>query len=386
MKQHFKYKVVQNIINAGGEPFLVGGCVRDYLMRKDPKDIDIIVRLLPLKQLISVLEQTGKVDLVGESFGVIKYKDSECELEIAMPRVDSIIEGARGHKAIHSNSDCMLPLEADLKRRDFKFNSIAMDVNGDIIDPFNGVKDIMNGVVTCTDKDAFVEDPLRIMRALQFAVRFGFEIEKETWDLMLEHKSKLRDITGERKLIELEKGIKGNFLFFHTLLRIFDEEIFEVKLNNHPLFLQVKTVSELLFSCFHNRFIKSEHFVNVLKIDNKTKDEFESLMKAHLISENAFKTNNSRIEQRSQLFECLKKTEIILASVYFRNSYIKDIIEEFNDGTLPRNINELHISGDDLIVLGFQGKEIGDKKKELLQRVFAREIDNKNLIELCHKN
>ena len=383
MKEHFKYKVVQNLINSGGEIFLVGGCVRDYLMRKNPKDIDIIVRLLPLKELIFILEQTGKVDLVGESFGVIKYKDEECDLEIALPRKDELIVGGRGHKGIQSTSDCMLPLEADLKRRDFKFNSIAMDINGEIIDPFNGIQDIMNGIVSCTDKDAFVEDPLRIMRALQFAVRFGFEIEKETFDLMLKHKPKLKDITGERKLIELEKGLNGNILYFHLLLRNFDEEVFGLKMSSHPLFQQIKTISEFLFSSFnqYGDYVSSDFFVKKLRIDNKTKDEFDSLMKAFKL----LKGSLSNYEKRSHLFECLKKTHIVLDCVFFKSTELNNIIEEFRIGFFPKNMNELDISGDDLIELGFEGKEIGDKKKELLQRIFRKEIDNKNLIELCQK-
>jgi len=229
----FSTTVIKNIKSNGGEVYAVGGCVRDFYLNRKSKDIDVIVRLLPFDKLNPILLKTGKCDLVGQSFGVIKYIDnSGFELDIALPRTDKKGEGDK-HQDIEAQSDPFMLLEEDLKRRDFTFNAMAIDMNLNLIDPFEGLKDLKNGVVKCVDDKAFVDDPLRIMRGLGFAAQLGFRIEKKTHGLIKIHKSKLNNISPERKHDELVK-IACEWLFKKKHLQIVLGDFRTVNVNEHP--------------------------------------------------------------------------------------------------------------------------------------------------------
>ena len=166
-----------------GKLFIVGGSVRDAYREEDIKDIDLIVEGLSMEQIKSILIPFGRVDIVGESFAVIKFRpkghDGE-DFDISVPRKDRKI--GDGHTGFEIVTDGVSILE-DLKRRDFTINSIAIDVEtGRIIDPFDGLVDIRWKKLRATDKNAFIEDPLRILRGIQFSARFGYDIDLSTLD------------------------------------------------------------------------------------------------------------------------------------------------------------------------------------------------------------
>ena len=169
-------KVVAGRLRAAGasECLLVGGFVRDHLMGIDSKDIDIEVYGLSYEQIIDILKPHCRIDVVGRSFGVVKVDN---EIDISLPRRESKI--GVGHKGFSVTADStMTPREA-AARRDFTINAIGMTFDGTILDPFGGQRDIKRGVLRATSS-AFGEDPLRVLRGMQFAARFGFEMETET--------------------------------------------------------------------------------------------------------------------------------------------------------------------------------------------------------------
>ena len=187
------------INEAGGRALLVGGCVRDTLMRKQPKDWDLEVYNLAPELLRKVLDQFGSVNAVGESFTVYKLGR---HLDVSIPRRER--KSGRGHKAFIIEGDPSMSFVDATRRRDFTINAILQDpLTGELIDPFNGHVDIERGVLRAVSAETFAEDSLRVLRAAQFAARFEFSIEPET--VALCRTIDLSDLPAERVWGELEK-------------------------------------------------------------------------------------------------------------------------------------------------------------------------------------
>ncbi len=189
----------------GPDVYAVGGYVRDILRRVPPEEVDLIITRHPLDDVISGLSPHGRVDLVGKSFGIIKFTREGKTYDIALPRTDAAQgEGARGHKDIAVQADPYLPIEKDLERRDFRCNSIAVRVSdGTTIDPFQGRKDITAKVLRVTSLLSFPEDPLRVLRAARFASVLGFAVDPAIYELSRD--LDLRGLSVERVTEELFK-------------------------------------------------------------------------------------------------------------------------------------------------------------------------------------
>ena len=182
----------------GGRAVLVGGWVRDALLGLTSKDADVEVFGLPASRLRAVLEGLGRVDTVGESFTVFKI-DS---VDVSLPRRESKI--GRGHKAFAVEGDPALSIEAAARRRDFTINAISFDpLTRDLLDPFQGREDLAARRLKAVDPRTFVDDSLRVLRALQFVARFALSIEPAT--LALCQSIALDDLPAERIWGELEK-------------------------------------------------------------------------------------------------------------------------------------------------------------------------------------
>ncbi len=195
----------------GLDVYAVGGYVRDLLRRRPSDEVDILVTRHALEDIVRKLSPHGRVDLVGRSFGVLKFTRKGKTFDVAMPRVDApaASRGARRHRDIAVSADPFLPLEQDLERRDFRCNSIALRLKGgDLIDPFEGRRDIASRVLRVTSAEAFPEDPLRVLRAARFASTLGFSVAPEIYEL-----SKDIDLGGlsvERVAEELFKLLLGS--------------------------------------------------------------------------------------------------------------------------------------------------------------------------------
>ena len=160
---------------------LVGGCVRDSLLggKSGPKDFDMEVYGLTPDQLRGVLSPRFQLDLVGASFGVFKLKG--LDIDVALPRRETKL--GLGHRAFGMDHDPALTLEEASARRDFTINAIYEDpLTGEILDPWNGRRDLEAGVLRHVSSH-FAEDPLRVLRGMQFIARFGLVPAKETVDV-----------------------------------------------------------------------------------------------------------------------------------------------------------------------------------------------------------
>jgi tRNA nucleotidyltransferase (CCA-adding enzyme) len=190
--------IAEAVRAAGGRSLIVGGWVRDRILDRPNKDIDLEVFGLSAEQLRSVLETIDRVNTVGESFTVYKVQD----VDVALPRVESKI--GRGHRAFAVTGDPGLSAREAARRRDFTINAISFDpLSGTYVDPFDGRVDIERRILRAVDPETFVEDSLRVLRGIQFAARFRFTIEPRTRDLMTN--IPLDDLPPERIWGEIEK-------------------------------------------------------------------------------------------------------------------------------------------------------------------------------------
>jgi len=172
----------------GDDVYAVGGCVRDLILGTPNKEVDILIARHPLVEMIDKISPFGKVDLVGRSFGIIKFTIREKTYDIALPRKDIPREmPARHHRDFLISADPDLPVEKDLERRDFRVNSMAVRLrSGELIDPFGGMADIRERMIRLTNPRAFPEDPLRVLRAARFASVLLFSVDPEIYALAKE--------------------------------------------------------------------------------------------------------------------------------------------------------------------------------------------------------
>lgn len=168
--------VAAAVRRAGGRALLVGGCVRDALLGAEPKDLDLEVFGLPPDRLQSLLSERFDLDLVGLSFGVIKLR--HLNVDVALPRRETKL--GLGHRAFEMEYDPALTLAEASARRDFTVNAIYRDpLTDEILDPWNGRRDLQGKVLRHVSAH-FAEDPLRVLRGMQFVARFDLDPAPET--------------------------------------------------------------------------------------------------------------------------------------------------------------------------------------------------------------
>jgi putative nucleotidyltransferase with HDIG domain len=193
-----------------GVVFAVGGRVRDDLRAamagivSTPKDLDYVVVGLAQDEVEARLRRIGRVDVVGASFAVLKFRADAGEADIALPRRER--STGAGHRDFAIESGPEIPLEDDLSRRDFRMNMIARRIDDDaIVDPYGGVADIQARRIDIVAEATFRDDPLRLLRAAQFAARFGFTPTDRTVAAMTDAAALVTTVSGERIGDEITK-------------------------------------------------------------------------------------------------------------------------------------------------------------------------------------
>lgn len=195
-------RVAETVVQAGGKAYFVGGYVRDQLLKRENKDIDLEIHGISPEALMAVLDCLGQRTVMGASFGVFGLK--HYDLDIAMPRSET--ENSRGKQDFCAYVDPFIGTERAALRRDLTMNALMQDVlTGEILDHFGGVEDLKQGVIRHVDDVTFAEDPLRVLRVAQFAARFQFRVAEETVELS--RKLDLSALAKERVWGELEKAL-----------------------------------------------------------------------------------------------------------------------------------------------------------------------------------
>jgi len=192
-------EVLSKLISNGFCAYIVGGSVRDAAMNRRSYDWDISTSAIPA-DVIKIFEKTV---LTGEKFGTVTVVLDECTVEVTTFRVEGDYLDARHPESVKFVAD----IKEDLSRRDFTINAMAMSIDGELIDPYNGMEDIKEGIIRCVGdpEKRFSEDALRMLRAFRFSAQLGFKIEKNTLSAIKLGAGNITNISVERIQVELEK-------------------------------------------------------------------------------------------------------------------------------------------------------------------------------------
>jgi tRNA nucleotidyltransferase (CCA-adding enzyme) len=195
--------ILQKLVQQGFEAYLVGGCVRDQLLRRAVKDYDIATSALP-GQVLKLFERTIPTGLQHGTVSVILDGNL---YEVTTFRKEAAYEQFRRPVEVQFIDS----LHEDLKRRDFSMNAMALDLEGKLVDPFGGMTDLEQGILRCVGNagERFTEDALRMLRCIRFSSEYELQIEGETWQALCKHTPLLKHIAMERVRMELERMIAG---------------------------------------------------------------------------------------------------------------------------------------------------------------------------------
>lgn len=208
-------EILEQLNRANHEAYIVGGCVRDFLLGKEPSDWDITTSAKP-QQVKALFRRT--ID-TGIAHGTVTIMKGNVGYEVTTYRIDGEYEDARHPKEVTFTSS----LEEDLKRRDFTMNAMAYHPGKGLVDIFGGQEDMNRGIIRCVGnaKERFTEDALRMMRAIRFAAQMNYEIEEETFQAIRKMAPSISKVSAERIQVEMTKTLisahPGKFrLFYET--------------------------------------------------------------------------------------------------------------------------------------------------------------------------
>lgn len=336
--------LVQNEIR----PVLVGGCVRDFFLGIEVKDYDIeVYGLDTIETLENILSTFGRVNLVGKSFGIVKLSTDKMEYDFSFPRLENKI--GDGHRGFEVSLDGTLSFEKAAKRRDFTINAIGYDyMSNTFLDPFDGKKDIDTKILRLINKDTFLEDPLRVYRAVQFYARFAFEIDPVTYSVC-------QDIVLFKEFRLLSKE------------RIFEEY--------KKLFLKAKSPSRglSLITHLHIEKIPEQTQIFIDQIAAEVCDEDQKLFLIFfLLEEVASKIIcNQKLLKKLAKFRKFISDPDIPKKVDQQASYTQQLYQSYIFYiTLPKP----KYTGKDLIKMGYEPSE---KFKSILDTLYKMQLSGK---------
>lgn len=425
---------VQFILNRlneyGYEGYIVGGCVRDYIMGLKPHDWDICTAASP--EQVMELFKDFKVIPTGIQHGTVSIVFEDVSepfnvYEITTYRIDGEYKDNRHPE----NVEFVSQLELDLARRDFTINAMAYNEEKGLVDLYGGVEDIKNKVIRCVGNpsERFQEDALRIMRALRFAIRFGFSIDKATFSAARDNINLIKNVSVERICAELTK------IFDRQMYNVLDVDDAKVRMKTfNPLYNFVFNIIELILPegmYSANRYTLSrlwyansphlevnlaiifdrQNYVDILKylrFSNEIIDAISDIHTyGHQIAEDYPKwadieNKRASVYYARKLLHNIKKCPSFLVTdfakaIIIEDKYFSEDNSKFCDQKiygactlmLELTINDcrnnqdvfdlkyMAINGNDLLQIGFEGKQIGKILNELLDLVMQDKVKNK---------
>jgi tRNA nucleotidyltransferase (CCA-adding enzyme) len=194
-------RIINTLTEHGFEAYAVGGCVRDSILHKEPKDWDITTSARP-QQVKAIFQRTIDTGIVHGTVTVMLGKNG---YEVTTYRIDGEYEDGRHPKSVEFSENLL----EDLKRRDFTINAMAYNEEAGVVDEFDGISDMDRRVIRCVRdaKERFTEDALRMMRAVRFSAQLGFSIEQETFAAIRELAPSIKKVSRERIQVELTKTL-----------------------------------------------------------------------------------------------------------------------------------------------------------------------------------
>ena len=412
---------ILNKLNKCGKGYIVGGAIRDTLLGLKPKDVDFTTNL-PYETLKNLFSEYNPKE-TGKSFGVLRIRVNNVDYEIAKFRED--IYGKEEKVSFVDN------IKNDLMRRDFTINAMAYNQKEGIIDLYNGQKDIENRIINFIGnaEERIIEDPLRVLRAFRFMSRLNFSLTENTIEAIKNQKFLLKNIPEERITMEFSKLLLGDNIR-NTLILMKDTGLLELiipeikatydfnqcnphhnlDLFNHIINVVSKVPAdlELRYSALLHDMAKpivqifdeegiahyktheivgadmARDILTRLKLPVKLIDTVVEIIKKHmvlykditdkkfnkLLSEMGY-DNLWRLIEHSIADNSSKNNEVV-STENDLHERLKRAVEK----QMQVTVNDLAVNGKDLIELGFTGKEVGEIKKELLDKYLSEEIQN----------
>ena len=418
----------------GATSYVVGGCVRDSILDREPHDWDICTPALPSELLVEFEERGYRVIPTGLQHGTITVHLNNNNYEITTFRRDGEYSDVRHPDTVEFTSDLIY----DLERRDFTINAMAYNPEEGLVDPFNGCRDIQNRIIRCVGNpdDRFQEDGLRILRALRFSCQLNFVVDETTGRAMLDNKELISNVSMERINAEFIKIINAEYVFsfpFYSYNKIISQFIPEVvpmvSFDQHNPYhyldvfahsCQVLTICRIynadlstkLAAFFHDigkphcyqddkngiRHFKGHGKISAdmtdaimrrLKFDNDTRDKVVQLVYFHDASFEVGKKyvrrwlNKIGVDQFKRLL-VLRRADIMGQSETHREERIqkldavKTCLEEVLKEKPAFSVNDLEIDGKDVMkyMLMDECPEVGYWLKHILKQVIDGHLQN----------
>ena len=418
--------VFDTLEKSGYECFMVGGCVRDFLLGKNPNDFDFATNATP--QEMKICFKDFSVIDTGIKHGTLTVLVNNIPYEITTYRVDGEYEYNRKPQSVEFVQD----IKSDLARRDFTINAIAYNPKVGFIDCFDGMKDLERKLIRCVGdpNERLCEDALRILRAIRFSAVLGYEIESKTKEACFELAHLLANISVERVVAELFKVLVQNnahkiiFKYIdiwgvvipellkmkgfdqHNLHHVHDvlkhtavaldgadcDLIVRLAVLFHDIGKPVTfSLDEQGRGHFYGHAEKSveitRQIFNRLKIDNNTKNQVLTLIKYHDLDLQATEKYVRRLCYKLGNLEMVKKLLLLQRADNHGQApkhgeriakfdEIDKIIECLECQNLSFSLKDLDINGNDLITIGYYGKSVGKGLNLLLDAVLNEKVEN----------
>ncbi len=376
--------IIKTLNNHGFEANIVGGCVRDILLSREPSDFDINTNATP-NQVLEVFKN-HKIFKTGLKHGTVTLVLDNENFEITTYRIDGNYIDYRRPETVKFS----LNLKDDLNRRDFTINALAYNNKDGLIDFNNGQNDLKNKLIRCVGNPyiRFEEDALRILRAIRFASALGFKIEKDTQKAIFDKKHLLSNISIERIYIELLKTLMGEYVYnvlplYKEIIEIFIPEfkyVAEYKfIENLKHLSKEKKDKSIILAIFLQPVEEYKSILKRLKTDNKTYQETSFLIEHyyHLIAldniDMRFNLNKMGKTMFAKLLRFQFYVEHIDKSYYELCLSTLDYIKENN---LPYQLKDLAIDGNDIKKFGFIDEEISIQLNKILSLVIKNQLLN----------
>ena len=362
--------------NNGYEAYLVGGCLRNILMGKEPHDWDMTTSALPLDCAKIFSAEGHHVIETGIKHGTVTVLMGGISIEITTFRIDGAYSDSR-----HPESVTFTPcLDEDLARRDFTVNAMAWGEKRGLVDLFSGKSDLEMMLLRAVGdpKKRFEEDALRILRAFRFASEHGFEIEEKTKEAIIEKRSGLLNISRERIYSELCRTLVGDFstnaidilIECGIMPYIFEEYEDSIAPDTKIIEKLPKNIEPRLAALFaFFPYEKAEKALSSLKMSNKERLGTKKLLEgAEMIKNEPFSDAVSARKFICRFGDFAKHSAELAFLLGYDSGEAKKAIDEASETDFPRGIDALKVSGSDVIALGAIGRMTGEVLSFLLMK------------------
>ena len=358
--------VLEKLNDSGFEAYLVGGCVRDFLMQRPCSDYDVTTSALP-RQILSVFDGCRTLTN-GIKHGTVTVLTPE-PVEVTTYRVDGAYSDSRHPDRVSFTSS----IEQDLARRDFTVNAIAYHPKKGFVDPFGGVLDIKKGLLR-TVGDAttrFNEDALRILRGVRFCSQLGFSMEEDTALAARKCVRGLEGISNERKYTELVKTLMGKSV--DDALKE-HEQILRCVLNGACLEYSLEGCSLAVRWALLLKDVCASEVLRRLRADEKTVKTVEVLI-ASMDCAVQGRADVKRL-MRDKGADITQELITLWEALGRDVSSVKTQLDDILKNNECYSLSKLNVNGRDLKELGLSGRSIGDALELALDAVIDQKVPN----------